>query len=308
MAENTEVGADAVRARLRAIIEDVAGADARRYGARDDAGRSMDCAKIVQDAAGHYLAVYHSVLEDGRFHVSLGASGDLTTWRFVRDLGRSASQPTIHCVPGDGYLVAWEQEPRNHIAVRYYVDQDALFAGRATRSFDARRSLSRCAEGTPTIHAVHPADDMRDWVVEIGGHYWWNCDRDRQMHATLTGFRRWRAEVRPDLDAPLLEHGVGGNIGGRDPVRFLGHDLRVVEGQFVKGDFGSWRTFLWQEGAARAERLEIRTDGGSTAFANPHVTALNAPDGRRALMVSLFVPNEGAAPGEGGPLLYYRTY
>jgi hypothetical protein len=248
------------------------------------------------------------VLGDGRFHVALGASGDLMTWRFVRDLGRGASQPTIYCVPGDGYVVAWEQEPRNHIAVRYYVDRDALFAGRATRSFDARRSLSRCAEGTPTIHSVHPAPDMRDWVVGIGGHYWWDCDRDRQMSATLTGFRTWRAEVRPDLDAPLLAHGVGGNIGGRDPIRFLGHDFRVVEGQFAKGDFGSWRAFLCEEGAARAEQLEIRTDGGSSAFANPHVTAVDGPEGRRAVVVSMFVPKERAAPGEGGPLLYYGSY
>ena len=46
------------------------------------------------------------------------------------------------------------------------------------------------------------------------------------------------------------------------------------------------------------------THGGSTAFANPTATMLRDPAGRDALMVTLFVPMEGAAPGEAGSLLY----
>jgi photosystem II stability/assembly factor-like uncharacterized protein len=46
------------------------------------------------------------------------------------------------------------------------------------------------------------------------------------------------------------------------------------------------------------------THGGSTAFANPTATMLRDPEGRDALMVTLFVPMEGAAPGEAGSLLY----
>jgi hypothetical protein len=82
----------------------------------------------------------------------------------------------------------------------------------------------------------------------------------------------------------------------------------VVEAQHIKRDFGSWRTYIYDYDAREAHPTRIRTDGGSTAFANPHVTALKAPDGRRALAVSLFVPGEGAANGEGGQLIYYRTY
>jgi hypothetical protein len=295
------------RTRLREIIEDVVGADASRYGAVDDTGRSMDCAKVVQDAAGDYLAVYHSFRSDGRFHVALAVSADLMNWTFVRDLGGGASQPTLCAVSTGGYVAAWEQEPRNHIALRYYPDRDALFAGRSSRSFDARRTLSRCAEGTPTIHTVHLDRDIDHSVIEIGAHYWWNCDRDRQMQGTLTGFRHWSAAARPDLDQPLLMHGVGGNIGGRDPVRFLGHALRVVEGQLAKGDFGTWGTYVFDDVEKTAEPARVHTHRGSTAFANPHVTGLEAPNGHRALMISLFLPGEGAAPGEGGPLLYYRT-
>ena len=44
--------------------------------------------------------------------------------------------------------------------------------------------------------------------------------------------------------------------------------------------------------------------GGSTAFANPTATMLRDPVGRDALLVTLFLPTEGAAPGEAGSLLY----
>jgi hypothetical protein len=40
------------------------------------------------------------------------------------------------------------------------------------------------------------------------------------------------------------------------------------------------------------------THGASTAFANPTATMLRDPAGRDALMVTLFLPMEGAAPGE----------
>jgi hypothetical protein len=298
---------------LRSLIEEVTAADGRRYGATDDAGRPMHCAKIVQDAAGGgYLAVYHSGLADDRFHVSLASSADLLSWHHERDFGPGGSQPTLFAVHGGGYLAAWEQDPKNHIALRYFESRDALFGGPPLRSFDARRSLSRCAEGTPNIYSVEfepgAEPDIGRSVITLGGHYWWKCDRDRQLWATLTDFKRWRAARRPELDGALLRRGVGGNIGGRDPVTFLGESYAVIEGQHAKGDFGSWRTYVFDDAGGEAVLAGIRTDRGSTAFANPHVTAVTAPDGRRALAVSLFIPGEGAAEGEGGQLLYWRAY
>src|SRR5947209_334622 len=100
----------------------------------------MHCAKIIADGGG-YLAVYHSTLGDGRFHVGLASSGDLLAWHRERDFGPNSSQPTITAVPGGGYLVAWEQEPKNHIALRYFADRDALLGGLPMRAFDAKRSL-----------------------------------------------------------------------------------------------------------------------------------------------------------------------
>ena len=303
---------DPTYALLKSLIEDVTAADARRYRVTDDVGREMHCAKIVEDPGGEiddrYLAVYHSALGDGRFHAALATSADLLTWHYVRDFGPGSSQPTLVPVQGGGYLAAWEQDPRNHIALRYFRDRDALFGGPPTRAFDARRSLSRCAEGTPTIHAVLLNPDIDHSPISIGGHYWWRCDRDRQLTATLTNFKRWTATRRPELDDALLRWGVGGNIGGRDPIIFLGRSYAVFEGQHVKGDFGSWRTYVYDYATGAAEPVAIRTDAGSTAFANPHVTALAAPDGRRALAVSLFLPGEGAARDEGGQLIYHRVY
>src|SRR5207244_739086 len=80
---------------------------------------------------------------------------------------------------------------------------------------------------------------------------------------------------------------------------------RLVEGQLVNGDFGSWRTFLfsWPTGA---KRLDVHTNGGSTAFANPTFSRVRAPTGGPAVAVTMFLPREGAAPGEAGELIYYK--
>src|ERR1051326_110795 len=72
LSQNGPMDADAGRALLTSLIEEVTASDARRYGVTDDIGRTMDCAKIVEDVEGlhnprRYLAVYHSMLADGRF-------------------------------------------------------------------------------------------------------------------------------------------------------------------------------------------------------------------------------------------------
>ena len=101
---------------------------------------------------------------------------------------------------------------------------------------------------------------------------------------------------------------VGGNIGDRDTFLFDNIRYTAHEVQYVKNDFGSWRLYLhnWQTGTAA--QLPVATNGGSTAFANPTVTVLTSPSGRPAIVTTLFVPSEGAAPGEAGQLVYYREY
>jgi hypothetical protein len=228
-------------------------------------------------------------------------------WSFVRDFGPGSSQPTIAAV-GGGYVMAWEQYPDNHLAVRWYADRGALFAAVANRSFDAPRRLSRCAEGTPNIYSVALNPDIGHSRIDLGAHYFANCDADRQMRVTLTDFSTFSAQAQPLYDNALLYWGIQGNIGDRDALTFQGYPYALIEGQYVRGDFGSWRTFVYDYSTGNADTLAIRTDRGSRAFANPSATVLQTPDGRRALAVSLFLPSEGAAPGEGGQLIYYRPF
>jgi hypothetical protein len=223
------------------------------------------------------------------------------SWAWRRRLNAQASQPTIAAAEDGGFVAAWEQEPDNHLRILYYRSLEDLLGGAPSKDYEAGRTLSSCAEGTPNIYA---ATSTR---VEIGFHYYWNCDVDRQAIGILTDFNSWSAMALPAYDAALLPWGVGGNIGDRDYIRFQGRDFDLIEGQLVKGDFGSWRVFLYEHHTGEAAQLDIATHRGSRNFANPTVTEVNI-DGERALVVTLFVPHERAAPGEAGSLIYYRTY
>ncbi|MFE0138628.1 hypothetical protein ACFWY6_44895 [Streptomyces sp. NPDC059037] len=292
--------ASAGTARFAALAGDVRAADGHRYDARDDTGRTMDAAQITQRSDGGYLAVYHTLLDDGRFHAAVATSSDLRHWQRRHDFGPGTHQASLADDGRGGYVLAYEKDPKNHIAVRAYADEDALLDGRAARAYDAPRTLSRCAEGTPDITAVHGD------TIHLTGHYRAGCDTDRQLRATLTGFRHWHAEPDRRLDRALQTWGNSGNLGDRAPVELDGRRVLLVEGQRWRGDFGSWRTYAYDPASGTADRLDIRTHGGSTAFANPSVTLLTDPQGRPALLVSLFIPGEGAAPGEAGQLIYWR--
>lgn len=307
---------DPARAQLRGLVENVNTSTARRYAARDDAGHVMDTVKIIQDRTGGYLAVSHFMHTDGHFRVNLATSTDLLNWHWVRELAGSntgpASQPTIAEAPNGGFVLGWEQEQpgggNNHLAFRYFASRADLLAGKVSRSYDASRRLSSCAEGTPNIYSITLSPDIDHSTIDIGGHFWWNCDRDRQQRGRLTNFSSWSTAAQPNVDNALLYWGVGGNIGDRDQTVFSSYSFGLIEGQYTKGDFGSWRTFVYNYQTGNADRTTIRTNGGSTAFANPSLTVLKAPNGQRALLVTLFIPSEGAAPGESGELIYYTTY
>ncbi len=75
----------------------------------------MDTAKIIADPTGGYMAVYHTMISSV-FHVSVATSGDLINWTFQRELGSHASQPHMTALSNGGFLVAWEQDPNNHLA------------------------------------------------------------------------------------------------------------------------------------------------------------------------------------------------
>ncbi|WP_030381924.1 MULTISPECIES: hypothetical protein [unclassified Streptomyces] len=298
------VASPSAAARFTQLAGDVRRADGHLYDARDDTGRTMDAAQIVQppSGTGPYLAVYHTALDDGRFHAAIATSTDLRTWHRRHDFGPGTSQPSLAAAGGsDGdWVLAYEKDPDNHLELRSYPGLSALLTGRPERAFDAPRTLSRCAEGTPDITAV------RGGTVELTGHYRAHCRTDRQLTAVLHGFRDWRTHPDQRLDHAVRACGPRGNIGDRSFLRLAGQDLVLIEGQLRAHDFGSWRLYGYDPRLGRAEPVTVRTHRGSHAFANPSATTITTPDGRRALLVSVFVPSEGAAPGEAGELLYWR--
>ena len=153
-------------------------------------------------------------------------------------------------------------------------------------------------------HGMDTAKIIAD--IEIGFHYYKDGNVDRQARGTLTNFNAWTAQEESGIDEALLEYGLKGNIGDRDQISFRGKEINIHEGQNKHGDFGSWRLFLWDGANGQSVPLEMRTHGGSQAFANPAYTLLPAPGGGQALVVTVFVPSENSAPGEAGELIYYK--
>ncbi len=113
---------DQTRTELRSCIEDVTLATAYQYGVKDDRGNVMDTVKVIPiPETGVFAGVYHSYRDDsGAFYVHLATSNDLMIWKWRTELAAEASQPTIQAAPDGGYVLAWEQEPENHLKFAYY--------------------------------------------------------------------------------------------------------------------------------------------------------------------------------------------
>ncbi|CAF1079840.1 unnamed protein product [Adineta steineri] len=295
---------DVARHRLIGLIADVRGADGRRYGSRDHLGNTMDCVKIIKRTdSEQFIGVYHTYINEVP-RVNLAISDDLLNWTWLRELAYFGSQPTI-AVPSDqphGYIVAWEQEPKNHLRFAFYPTWSDLQAGIPSRNYSVPRTLSTCAEGTPSIYGQPTLDN-----IDVGFHFYDNCVVDRQARGTLKNFGLWtQFRKQPNVDNALLHFGVKGNIGDRDTIsNFDSYQFTAMEGQYAPNDFGTWRTFIFDPQTGNADPVNVITDGGSQAFANPTMT-LTTWKGQQILIVTLFVPSEGHAEGEAGELIYYR--
>jgi len=293
---------EAARAELSAAIEDVAGATAFRYGARDDLGHEMDTLTVLAAPDGDgFVGLYHS-LGDGplTLDVNLATSTDLMEWTWQTTLAEAASMPAIRPATDGGYVVAWEQEPGNHLKFAYYATWANLLSGKASKTLDAPRRLSSCAEGTPNLYAASST-----WL-DVGFHYYRDCTHDRQARGT-SDWTSWSPARQPELDQAIEALGGEGGIGDRDTLTFDGIDFTIIEAQLVNEDWTTWRVFLLDDATGEAEPLDIRTHAGSLAFTNPTIELIEI-DGLEAILVTLFVPQEGAAGLEAGQLIYYRTY
>ncbi|HET8586317.1 MAG TPA: hypothetical protein VFM74_00430 [Candidatus Limnocylindria bacterium] len=299
---------------LAAAISNVTAADGYRYQLHDSDGATMDTLKVIASPAGGYLGVYHSGGPD-RFSVKLATSSDLLTWLHITDLDAYASQPTIATLPDGGFLLADEAggDPSaadgTWLRFRHYPDLAALLSGTSDRLFEAPHTLvpsRRGAEGTPSIESVSFDPDLDHSVIRIGFHYFKDARVDRQALGVLTDFERWTATPDVTADADLIAAGAAGKIGDRDTISADGRQLRLYEGQLRNDDWSSWRVYLYEPATRRVLPLQVRTHGGSSAFANPTLSLLPGPTGRPALVMTLFLPESGAARGETGELIYFK--
>ncbi len=105
------------------------------------------------------------------------------TWHV--DLRVRASQPTIQPATDGGYVVAWEQEPLSqdgsHLRFNYYTTWQELTAATPTKTFDAQRLLSDCAERTPNLYGASSTQ------LEFGFHFSYQCEVDQLARGNRTG-------------------------------------------------------------------------------------------------------------------------
>lgn len=303
---------DTMRKELEGYIQNVTTATASTYNATDSAGNGMDCAKIIQDPNGGYTAVYHVLQSTGLFNVYLATSTDLIHWTYRAILGTQASQPTIQFLSNGGFLVLWEavnsSGANNHIRFNYYSSRANLLAGTTAQTFDAPQTLSTCAEGTPSIYSVTLSPNLANSVIDVGGHYNANCSIDAEQRGKLINFTTWVTAPATAINNAVAAFGVAGNIGDRDALNYRGYNFELIEGDMVAGNWADWDVYCYDFQTGNADKLAITTAGGSTSFANPRITRLIAPNGLPAIAVTIFIPSQGAATGESGELIYYKTY
>lgn len=273
------------------------------FNAKDDAGVGLDCLKIVAHGPGKYLGVHHS-LQRGRFELRLVTSQDLVHWSNLRTLDEHASQGYLYPV-GKEWLLAYEKDSPsgNWIRICAYQSDKALLAGRPTRTFDIDRTLSKFAEGTPSVVQVQKGLSWDDSRIKIRFHYFRDGDVDRQAEGTLENWKSWSAQIRVNVNEPL-EKTYFGNIGDRDQFRWKGRTEEWFEGQLRKNDWSSWRIIsIPQEGSYF--ELHFKTPKKSISFANPNVINLTLPNGKDGLVITLFLPSQGSGGGEAGELIFW---
>ena len=307
-----------VREELLGYVGDIPAATGYRYAVTDDLGHEMDTAKIIQVAeTGEFAAVYHWWSEDtSSFSVSLATSTNLLDWTWRATLAEQSSMPYIQQASDSGYVVAWEQEPDNHLGFAYYATWDDMLHGSTTRTFEAHQQLSDCAEGTPNIYSASSIE------VDFGFHYYADCLTDRQARGT-TDWVTWEATPQFHLDRAALFQGYRGSIGDRETIVFRGNEFTFLESQFTQDDWRTFRFLIYDEelgardqpgltkgyGEAPPEPpsayVFMSTHKDSYSFTNLTATEVTI-DGQRAIVFGVFIPMEGGRPEEIGQLIYYR--
>lgn len=281
-----------------ALISNVSLADAAQYSSKDDKANSMDCAKIIEYRNDTFISVYHTYKNDIPY-VHLAISIDLLHWKQKVQLAVKASQPTIYLTASNKFIIAFEQEPNNHIKVLQYDNFNALILNQYSKYKDIEHNFSNNAEGTPNIYLAN------DSIVDIGYHYWCNGDVDRQARGELSNFSTWTTQKEPCIDNAILSFNLHGNIGDRDVINFQNIEFMIIEGQNVKDDFGTWKIYLYNSIENKAYPINIQTTLRSHSFANPTIQLINF-NNKDAILITLFLHTVGANKVEERELIYYK--
>jgi uncharacterized lipoprotein YddW (UPF0748 family) len=299
---------------VKEIFENVPNATAYRYDAKDDQGCGLDTIKIVENPLGGYLGVYHFNV-CGIFQVRLAKSMDLRYWNFIKTIEFQASQPTIAQAPNGAYVVVFEKEDAtgSHLKLHYYLNASQLIDpnSRPNHTIDLPKTLSYLHEGTPNVYNITIQDIIM--TICIGFHFD-NGTVDNVavgwLKIRLDNFKWWwnTTEQKEYNDKLRRVWGVKGNIGDRDYRQIFGRNFTLQEGCLVKrnGHWAYYRIFLYDHLTCNFTMLNIKTHGGSTSFGNPTFTFLKSPKGKECIVVTYFIFNEGAAPGESGELIFYK--
>jgi hypothetical protein len=301
---------------LVTLLQDVTSADGSHYHTVDDQNVGMDTVKIIPNPPGGYLGIYHHLISN-IFQVRLATSSDLLNWHYRITIENAASQPTIASLPDGGFLVGYEKNGQGTacggsgscLAFKHYATLEALLADTYDKAIVLNRTLSPCNEGTPNIYAATLNPDMNHSIINIGFHYFSHCKVDREALGTLTNFSIWKVRADATVNALFTRLGtIHGNVGDRDAFFYRGKPYSLVEAQYTKNDFGSWRPYLFDRTHHSLTLLTLHTQRGSTAFGNPTYTDLILPNGQQGFVSTEFLFSEGAASGEGGELIYYKAY
>jgi hypothetical protein len=301
---------------LVTMLQDVSTADQHRYNAVDDQNVGLDTLKIIPNPQGGYLGVYHHLL-NGAFQVRLATSTDVLTWHYVTTLQTVASQPTIASLSDGSFVVAFEKEAEGTycggagscLGFRHYASVEALLSGASDHFLVVNRTLSLCNEGTPNIYAATLQPDITHSIINVGFHYYSGCNVDRQAIGTLTNFASWKTQADANVNTLFTNLGtIHGNVGDRDSFFYRGQAYSLIEAQSIKSDYSTWRPYLFDRTLNTLTQLVLHTNGGSTSFGNPTYTQVRLPGGLIGFVSTEFIFSEGAAPGEGGELIYVRPY
>jgi hypothetical protein len=290
-------------------LQDVDSADQAFYGVKDSTGQSMDTIKIIETADNNFLAIYHTYI-NGSFRVSAATSTNLKDWKYRQTIASHASQPTIYR-DHNAYYIAFESDtngstvPRTFLTIKKYESLNDVLKNNPKQTYTAPHTLTKSpqnAEGTPSISSVHGA------TLKLKFHYYSSDGVDKQATGTLVNMKSWTTKKATEATSKLTQRvRADGNIGDRDDFVFKNHAYTIHEVQMKKDDPSSWTNVLYDKDSDIYLPLDIRTSGESSSFANPTVTVSRFKN-KKCVIVTQFIPSEGAHKNPAGSLIYYRFY